>query len=65
VAGELDRAVRRGFDVGAGGRGVIDALVRAPLLQDRMKAHREAGTDARKLERRAQESLAQFLPSGV
>src|ERR1039457_2724279 len=63
-AGELDRAVCGRFDVRAGGRCVIDAFVRAPLLQDRMKAHREAGTDARKLERRAQEGLAQILAVG-
>src|SRR6478672_13079626 len=54
-AGELDHAVADGAYRRAGGRGVVDAEVAAPFLQDRMHAQREAGGDARERERAGEE----------
>src|SRR4029078_8890856 len=58
----VDDAVRGCFHARAGGRAIVDAFVRAPHLQYRVKARgAEAGRYARKFERRAQELLAQVL----
>src|ERR1043165_6695755 len=55
-----DNTVRRGHDGRAGGRAVVDAVVRSEGLQDRMKAAlREVRRDAGELQRRAEELLAQ------
>src|SRR5439155_2689195 len=58
--GERHDAVAGRLDPRAGRRSVIDTLVGAPLLKDRMAAHAEPGGDARELERRAQKRLAQI-----
>src|SRR4029077_20577553 len=44
-----DYPVARGLDLGSGGRPVVDALVRTPLLEDRMATQAEPRRDARKL----------------
>src|SRR5206468_423333 len=46
-------------------RCVIGALVGTPGFLDRVHTHAEAGADARELERRAQERLAQVLAVGA
>ena len=61
----FDRAVAGGLDPGAGRCAVVDALVRPPFLQHGVEARRtEARGDARELERRAQEGLADILAVG-
>ena len=54
-AGEVDDAVADRAHGGAGRRGVVDAVVLPPAVEDRVHAHREAGGHARELDRRAQE----------
>src|SRR5690606_6084171 len=56
---ELDDAVGRCVDGGAAGGSVIDPGVLAPAAMDRMAAPAEGGTDARELERIAQECALQ------
>src|SRR5512146_1209500 len=61
-ADEGDDAVAGDLDLGAHRRGVIDPFMRAPFVQHRMEARlAETGTDARELDRRAQEGLVHAL----
>src|SRR5262245_62891308 len=59
TARELDHAVAGRLDPRAGGSAVVDPAVRPPGAEHRVKARAaEAGGDARQLDRRAQERLA-------
>ncbi|MNS65552.1 hypothetical protein D3C72_987220 [compost metagenome] len=60
-AGEIDRAITDRAHRGARGRRVVDAVVLAPAVQNRMHAHREAAGHARELDRRSQVGLAQAV----
>src|SRR5262249_31489320 len=55
---ELDHAVPGRFHARTGWRGIVDAFVRAPLLEDRVEPVAEAGGNARELQGRPQEGLA-------
>src|SRR5438477_5896040 len=60
--GRDDLAVTGGMDRGAAGSGKVDALVRTPRLQERVKSRqRESGGNSGKRHRRAHKSLAQAL----
>src|SRR6266581_490699 len=59
---KCDLAVARRPPGRSGRRGKINALVRTPCLQERVKAReRKSGRDTRELDRRAHEGLAQAL----
>ena len=65
-AGVHDHAVGDGADRRTDGRPVVDREVGPDAAQDRMRARvREAGRDARELERRPEEALAQRLAGRV
>src|SRR5690606_2855432 len=62
---EGHHTIGRGMYGGAGGCGIIDALVAAPAAMHRVLAHPEGGADARKLQGCAQEGALQAAPFEV